>query len=381
MRLSVVAATLIFATGTPALAQSTEALREALGHMPEFILTNPAPDQAYFLDTTALRHLVELAGAELDTPSLRRLRYGATQRPVDALIRGSLADWEKRSGIAFDQVRYFAGIDTAPRSITYWGLADDDAAAGLLDALQAQDFQPRGSEGIPGDILGNGAPMEMDREKQDPSDPWRGTFGASSFVAAKANAVIQSPFPDAFQVLLAEQPGAAGNPVVTTALAGLDQAVGDGWIVQAMLVSPSFGLTAFDPAQDLLLPQAGNLDDIRDRLAEGMTAGLEGIPPYFGGFIADVQLDRPAVVLSVSYEDCDTAEPAANQIGQRWTETMPQTAQGEITATTAPGPDGLCAAVVTIVGENQDPIDNPLHIALDEAFMNRQFSVLQIGTE
>src|SRR5690606_8676368 len=157
---------------------------------------------AYFLDTTALRHLVELAGAELDTPSLRRLRYGATQRPVDALIRGSLADWEKRSGIAFDQVRYFAGIDTAPRSITYWGRADQDTAAGLRDGLDAEDLRPRGREGITGDIPCNGTHMEIDRENQDPPDPWRSTYCASSFVADNSYAVIQSPLPDSFQVPL-----------------------------------------------------------------------------------------------------------------------------------------------------------------------------------
>ncbi|MHA6690903.1 hypothetical protein [Devosia sp. A449] len=371
MRLTVIAASLLLTTSGPAFAQNLDALADALGHLPETILTQPVPEQAYFVDIWALRGL---AGSELGAKSLLRTQLGAALRPIEALHMGGVDPWEEKSGIAFDQLHYVAGFGRTPEVVSIWGLADAAATTALLDALTARDFVPVGDAGI----LGNGEPLAPDLRNRNPSDPWRGTMGAASFATADGNAVVQSMHPDALPTLVADQPSAADNPIVATALAGLDQSVGDGWIVQAMVISPAFGLTLVDPG-DFLLPQSGNFDDVRTRLEASMDASLAGIPPYFGGIIADVQLDTPAVALSLTYGDCATADAAAQRIEQRWIESMPDMAQGTITATTAAGVDSLCAAIVTIVSDGEDPNVNPTFNALFDLYMRRQFTVLQIG--
>jgi hypothetical protein len=169
--------------------------------------------------------------------------------------------------------------------------------------------------------------MAVDMRNRNPSDPWRSKLGAASFAAAKGNGVIQTTRPEALPMLMAEQPTAADNPIAATALTGLDQAAGDGWIIQAMLISPAFDLGRINPA-DFILPQKGNLDDIRAKLEVSMDASLGGIPPYFGGIIADMQLDTPAVALSLSYGDCETS-------GSR--SAADRTALGRIHARNRPG--------------------------------------------
>ena len=323
VRVTAIAAALLLTTSGPAFSQNLEALTEALGHLPETILTNPVPDQAYFVDTQAVRSLVELAGGKPGARRLLRTQLGATLRPIDALHMGGVDLWEEKSGIAFDQVRYFAGFGSTPNVVSIWGLADDAAATGLLAALTERDFVPVGSAGA----LSNGEPMAVDMRNRNPSDPWRSKLGAASFAAAKGNGVIQTTRPEALPMLMAEQPTAADNPIAATALTGLDQAAGDGWIIQAMLISPAFDLGRINPA-DFILPQKGNLDDIRAKLEVSMDASLGGIPPYFGGIIADMQLDTPAVALSLSYGDCETS-------GSR--SAADRTALGRIHARNRPG--------------------------------------------
>lgn len=73
------------------------------------------------------------------------------------------------------------------------------------------------------------------------------------------------------------------------------------------------------------------------------------------------------------------AEAAARLIEQRWAESMPETAQGSMPPRSAEGADGMRAARVTVVGESDDPLVNPIFNALFEGYMRRQFTVLQIG--
>lgn len=371
MRLTAIAAALLLTTGSPALAQNLDALTQALGHLPEVILTNPVPDQAYFVDMGALRSLTV---GEIDARSLMRTQLGAGLRAIDALHIGGVDAWEEKSGIAFDAVRYFVGFGSTPHTVTIWGLADEAAAAGLLNALVKRDFVPVGSDGA----LGNGEPMAVDVRNRNPSDPWRSMVGAASFAAAKASAVVQTTSPEALPMLTAEQPTVADNPIVATAINGLGEAIGDGLVIQAMLISPAFGLGTIDPAA-FILSQGSNLDDIRSKLEASMDAGLEGIAPYFGGIIADAQLDAPAVALSLTFGDCETAQTAALQIEQRWAQFMPEIAQGTITTGAVESVDGLCAATVTIIGDSEDPTANPIFNALYESYMRQQFTVLQIG--
>src|SRR5690606_27515753 len=131
------------------------------------------------VDMGALRSLTV---GEIDARSLMRTQLGAGLRAIDALHIGGVDAWEEKSGIAFDAVRYFVGFGSTPHTVTIWGLADEAAAAGLLNALVKRDFVPVGSDGA----LGNGEPMAVDVRNRNPSDPWRSMVGAASFAAAKA---------------------------------------------------------------------------------------------------------------------------------------------------------------------------------------------------
>lgn len=373
MRLSALAAALLLATSGPAFAGTIDALADAFGRLPATVLANPAPDQAYFLDVTAL---AALSGGRLGPKDMLRTHFAAVLRPVEALRMGGRASWEDRSGLPLDQVRYFVGYGSPPRMVSIWGLADDDAAQTLLDALAARDFEPAGESGV----LGNGPPLAPDLSKRDPFDPWRGAIGSAAFTAADGDAVIQAAEPEIAAAWLTRQPSAADHPIIATALAGLDEALGDGQIVQALLISPAFGLGQAVPA-DLFLPPDGDLEALRDTLEASMAEGAKGIPPYFGGIVADLQGENPAIALSLSYPDCPTAARAADLIAGRWADTMPETAQGQANTLTAPGPDGLCAATVTIVADGGNALANPLIDAFYAAYTRRQFTVLQIGTE
>ncbi|MET3926306.1 hypothetical protein [Devosia sp. 2618] len=376
MRLSAIATVLLLSTSGAAFAQNLDALTQALDHLPEFILTNPDdPIQARFVDVSALFALPGLAGEEAKRENLLRLQVGSGLYPVDALFRNELADWQERAGISLSEVQYFVGLASPPNVIALWGMETDADAATFFDTLKQHDFVPFGGDD---GVLGNGEPMKIDFDKRDPANPWRSSMGAATFVATKGNAIVQASSPAAVPVLLNDGPSVADNPIVATALKGLDQSVGDGWIVQAMLISPAFGMGGFDLA-DLVSLQPGNLDELRSKL-ESQIAGLsEGIPPYFGGIIADVQLENPAVAIALTYADCDTAEAAARQIGGRWKASMPETAQGTITTTHGEGVDGLCAALFTVVGDTEDPTTNPIFGRFFEQYMRRDFTVLQVG--
>src|SRR5690606_31246582 len=127
--------------------------------------------------------------------------------------------------------------------------------------------------------------------KRNPADPWRSSVGAATFAAARDNAIIQAAMPEALPMMLADAPAAGGNPIVVAALGGLEAILGDDLLVQAMLISPAFGLGSLDAAA--LLTQGGDIDSIRQKLEAELEAGSRGIPPYFGGIIADSQGEQP----------------------------------------------------------------------------------------
>src|SRR5690606_17558172 len=134
-------------------------------------------------------------------------------------------------------VRYLAGFGEPPMTVTVWGLADAGAAGALIEALDADDFDPVSDSGV----IGNGAPMAPDLQRRDPINPWRTVVGAATFAAAKGNGIIHSTNPEAVTNLLTDGPSLADNQIVETALGGIEAAMADGVVVQAMLISPSFG--------------------------------------------------------------------------------------------------------------------------------------------
>lgn len=373
MRLITLAATVVLTASGSASAQNLDALTQALDHLPQTILSHPGAIQAAFVDMNALRGLPELVDGAAPPQQYLRTELVAELRPIAALRMGGAERWAEHAMIELDGVSYFIGFGVSPDAVTLWGLADDAAANGLTEALLTRDFTPLADA-----IVGNGAPMTMDFSKADPADPWRSAMGAASFAAVRGNSVIEMADPAALDVFTKGEPSVAQNPVVATALKGLEQSVGDGWIVEAVLISPAFGLTAHDPAA-FLVPKNGNFEPLRAQLEAEVQAGGVGIAPYFGGIIADVQLDTPAMAIALTYPDCDTALSAADQIGQRWVSLMPEAAQGTITTGHAEGPDGLCAALVTIKAPTADPMSNPIVSSWYGSYLSRGSNVLEIG--
>ncbi len=370
MRLVAATAMLLMAS-VPAHAQGIEPLLDSLEKLPETVLSNPAAIQFNFVDVAALH---ALAGAEgLNATVLTRAMIGGMLQPYNALqVRGPEA-WNEKSFVEVGDLRYLAGFGDAPKTITIWGLENEDAAASLISDLDAAEFDAVSPEGV----IGNGEPLAMDPTKMDPADPWRSRVGAATFVAAKGNAVIQATVPAPFGVLLEERPSMAGSAVVTAALGGLEAALGDDLLVQAMLITPVFGLGATDLDIELIIGL--DLDVMREKLEAELEAGTQGIPAYLGGFIADAQGEQPAVLMSLTYADCATAERAAEQMAERWSDTMPNQAQGDMETASVEAAGGLCAATLKVAGSSDAGLRNPIFQAMFDAYLRRDFTVVQIG--
>lgn len=127
-----------------------------------------------------------------------------------------------KAGTTVDRLRYFTSYGQPPEVFSYWGLSDEAAAADMIAALQAIGFENAGAPGV----VGNGESRRMDPSKRDPSDPWRSMVGAAQFAAAKGANVVQAETPQAAMLAAAQQPSLGENPIIQTALAGLEQSVG-----------------------------------------------------------------------------------------------------------------------------------------------------------
>lgn len=370
MRRSVIAASLLLSTSIPALAQNLDALRDGLNNLPATVLMQDRGDLAYFVDIQAVNGLGE------NNPSLRpyfRLQVGTNINALDSLPRTDPAEWQEKSGIPVDQLRYMTGYGQPPDVVNLWGLADEAATANMIAALEARGFETAGAPGV----IGNGEPMRMAPKQRDPSDPWRTMIGAAQFAAAKGNSVVQAQTPQNALLVSTPQPGLGENSIFETALAGLEQLVGDSWIIQATVISPLFGLGGVDPA--LVMAPAADMDETRQKIEDQMAALGTGIPPYLGGIIADVQGERTGVGIALAYPDCDIAQAAADLIGARWSEMAGEDAQGQVTAHTADGDAGLCAATLSVFVDNDNPEFNLAYRFVLDAYFNRQPGVLQIG--
>ena len=369
MRLRILAPAFLLTT-TAAFAQTLTPLEQGLGQLPEMILTNPGAEQAIFINVAALQTLLENANAQASASASQRLMLGQVLPPLRALYLTDIGTWNKKAGIDLKSVRYFTGLGMGPHNITVWGLANDDAAAQMLDTLKQRGFSPVGTK----DILGNGKPMEINPSRDEPGNPWMGSVGASTFVAAHGNAVFQASAPEILPKLVAGGPNAGGAAAVKAATTGLKAAIGDHPVVQAMLFSPALGVMPGDPAQRVLSGKLG----ATSTAAPANKANV-AIPPYLGGLIADVQLDTPAVVVSLAYADCDLATRAADSLAQRWNDTLPASAQGATKTATVPSADGHCAATLIISSKDPAITGNPVFKGFYQQYQQRQFRALQIS--
>lgn len=367
MRRTILAACLLTASAAPALAQNLDALKQALGQLPATVLGNPVPAQAYFVDVQALLALSN--GQSPGPEQLNRLMLGSTLRPVEALAAGGPVAWESKAGVPLPDIRWFAGFGTPPSTVTFWGMKDADTASRLSDRLVDLGF---GASGTPG-VVSNGEPMAVDLLHADRADPWHSAVGAATFAAPKGDVtLVVASTPDIAGQAAADTNGAAANPAVATALGGLGQAVGNGTIMGAMLISPALGLEGTDPAV-LLSEQPPDLETMRRTLEAQAAAASEGIPPYFAGLVADVQLQNPAVAIALTYPNCTIAKSAADSIAEKL-KAAPEAASAQVNAGTTDGTEGLCAATVTVVMP-----DGASSVALLTGFLQGRAGALQIG--
>ncbi|WP_283180069.1 hypothetical protein [Gemmobacter sp. 24YEA27] len=191
MRHSIFAAALLL-PASQSLADGVTPLREALDGLPEVILTNPAPELAFFVNVTAMNTLAPGKST--------RAWPGAFMRPFEAALESDAQAWAEKAGLPLDDVRFFAGFGQAPYDVVLWGLKDEAAASGLIAGLADRGFAP---VGLPG-VVGNGEPLSQDLAKADPGDPWLSRVGAPRFAVAQADLVISTTTPEAMPVLLAE---------------------------------------------------------------------------------------------------------------------------------------------------------------------------------
>src|SRR5690625_3154743 len=73
-----------------------EPLREALGSMPEVLLTNPDPIQIAFIDMEALR---ALEGNLAEPGALLRVSLAQTVPVLSVLMAGGVPTWDDKAGI------------------------------------------------------------------------------------------------------------------------------------------------------------------------------------------------------------------------------------------------------------------------------------------
>ncbi len=376
MRVKALALCLMAGFAATAAAQdSTETLQQAFKQIPQQALTVPDAMQVFFIDVQAWRGL-EPSGPSAD--GMRRLSMAQWISPLEAIGHG-LEQWSTNAKVPFDTLSYFAAFGRPPASITYWGLKDPQAVGQFVDRLKQGDFAAVDAGGVAG-VLANGEAHKMDLKKANPRDPWRGMMGKASFVMPLGAALVQAPAPDGMKFLSQPTPSVADSEVVAASLAGLKQAVpaDRGRIVQAVVISPVLGLSAVDPAKVLLSPRA-DADTAKENFQAAAAANARGIPPYFGGLLADVQIDKtPAVVMSLSYADCATARQAVDGIDAAWKDSMAGAVQAKFSGRTVEA-GKLCAAVVSLASPTAGNAGNPILAQVMNRYMRREFTVLQIG--
>jgi hypothetical protein len=376
MRLKAFALCIVAGFSTSASAQNeTQTLEQALKQIPESAISTPAAMQVFFLDVQAWRGL-EPAGPTAD--GMRRLVLAQSIRPLQSTGYG-LDKWSASAKISFDELSYFAAFGQAPADFIYWGLKTKQSAVELVDALKKGEFTA-----VDGDVSGliaNGEAGKIDITKANSGDPWRGEMGTASFVLPLDNALVQASSPAGIEALAKPTPSLADTNIVAVSVAGLKEAVSadSGTIVQAAVISPVFGLQGVDPAK--ILPSSpDDIETAKQNLKAAIETSERGIPPYFSGIIADVQTkDAPAVVISLSYENCSAANKAVEGIQAAWKQSMPDMADVKVSGRTVEA-EKLCAAVVSFETPKTDGVGNPVLTAIVSRYLQRDSTVLQIGS-
>lgn len=353
---------------------NTNTLEQALGQLPDKVFSNSDPMPILFLNVQGWRELDDGA----PTPeSMRRLALAQAIRAIQPIGYG-LESWAAKSGISFDELQYFISFGQQPSAVTYWGLDSQQSTEQFLVRLGHVGFTKVDGSASP--LVANGEARKIDITKVDAASPWRGTMGEASFVMPRETSLVQASSPDVLVELGQKSVSTLDSDVISTSLKGLKEAENaDGTIIQAGVISPLFGLEAADPWQ-VLSASTQDLDGARRKLKQLADQNGEGLSPYFGGIIADVQIQqRPGVVISLAYGDCSTAERAVDDLDKAWRKTMSTADSNEIKGRTVQA-GALCAATITILSKTSNDTSNPIFAQLMDKYLRRDFSVLKIGS-
>jgi hypothetical protein len=369
-----IALAFLAASCAPVLAaDNVDTLRTALSHIPEGALATADPMPIVYLDVKALS---KAESGALSESGLRRLSLARLIRPLETLSHGMGKTWTEKAGVAFEDISYFAAFGRPPARVSYWGLADARAADALLDTLTTHGFKDIGAAPR---MLANGEPRMISLTTRDPENPWLGVVGQSSFVFARQDTIVQASAPEDLKPIVALKRSVADNLAVAIVVEGVAGATAtkDASVVQAMIITPLFGLETVDPS-DLLFAERADLTAATEQIEARMEAGRKGIPAYLSGLVADVERkDGPAVVVSLAYADCAAANVAVSTIQTRWNMDMDLSRRIPVTGQAVATENGACAAVVSFALHAD--MDQPLR----DAFRRdgeRGFNFLQIGS-
>ncbi|MBC9207980.1 hypothetical protein IBL26_14135 [Roseomonas aerophila] len=339
-------------------------LRQALSGLPAIITENPEPVQALFLDPSALSRV---AGQAEGWPpeALRRISAAADMPPIRAMQGGGIQAWNDAAGLSLQQVRSLASVGDIA---VVWRLADAGAQARLLDHLRQRGF----TQGPDGLLTDPGPISLMERMR----DPWRVLRLGPSSVMADGDAVVQSASPEGVR-RFAQVPAAGSaeaEPTVRAALEGVEARLGSGRIVQAVLFAPTLTLAQQDPAAVL----RGGANAARERLRRDAETIGQGLPPYRRGLMVDIAGEqRPALLVSLTYPDCGTAETAAAKVRAFWdTPAFNGAVPAEISTEAVNGETG-CAATILIETAPRG-LANPAFEQVWNAIQQRQPTPLDI---
>lgn len=366
---------LTLSTGGGGALAADDNLRAALDVVPEEAFSNPSPLLANFVDMQAIAEMGDASGR----PHPSRLAFAIEYklRPLDALMSRSAEEWSGKAGVGVADLRYFAGSGSVPDELAVWGLAGDDQVENLLSALAERDFAP--VDGLEG-ALANGEPGAVNLSARDHEDPWRGPLGRTSVVAAHGGALLQAAAPGPVRTALESERSLLDSAAFEAAAAGIEHAAQGGSVVQAGIYSPVVGMFAVDPAV-AMLANPRDMDAAREALEKAIDEAVTGLPPYFGAIIADIQHgESPGLAISLAYPDCQTAEQGASLAAEIWRATIGAELEGEIVTATVSGKDGVCAAVLSVIGPTVEGGANPLVPAVLTRIARQDFTVLRIGT-
>lgn len=361
--------------GCAGAARADSELRQALSQVPGRMMLSKGGFPAIFVSLNGLR---TVAGPDLTGQIGLRLRIGEGDA-LRAYFMSSGESWQEHTGIGRSDLATFTTYGVEPATVTIWRFADAAKTQTLVAGLASRGFKQENG------VWSNGVPLEFNRDRIDPKNPFAGGLGRASMLVAVKGGIAQSPEPRAAAeagALKAEESLAATVPVGAS-LDAIEAAIGKGVVVQALVLSPNVWSLAADPADLLLASPGQDLKKLAEKLAE--KTKQPRVPPTIGAILADVEMGAPGgrgAVLALPYNDCATAEQAGKIFGDRWKSAAGRDGKSAAewisalpTITTKPA-KGLCVLSVSIVQPPEDGVSNRVFAYIVMSINNRDFQPL-----